>query len=67
MTYDELVHKLTKEHNPIYYETMLHNSELILLEIGKKGKTEVAKELNVPPTLFSTFYKFILAHNNIVS
>jgi len=58
MTFKEL----TKA-NPTY-ETLLDNATIIIQEIGRTTKNNVALELNINPTVFSTVYKMLLAETN---
>ncbi len=50
---------------PDYYETILKHSSLILEEIGRTSKLEVASAIGMTPQVFTTAHKFIVAHHNI--
>jgi len=65
MTYDTLIKLIKAEYQNDYYELILTHSQLIMEEIGKTNKANIAHDLNMKPTQFSIAYKYILAHHNI--
>ena len=67
MTYDTLIKLIQAEHQNDYYELILTHSQLIMEEIGKTNKANIAHDLNMKPTQFSIAYKYILAHHNLTS
>ncbi len=60
MKYDEL---LTKIATPIlphrYYELLLDSSTIIVMQVAKTSKKQVAQDLGMTPQVFATAYKFI--------
>jgi hypothetical protein len=60
--YKDLLQAITY-HRDDYYELLLDYADPILLQIAKTSKTEVAKDLNMTPSVFSTALKFIKAYS----
>jgi len=67
MTFNELTDITSHEHREDFYELLLANSDVILLQIARTSKQQVAEAFNMHPTVFTTAFKFILAHNNLTT
>ena len=67
MTFNKLTDLIDQEHQDNYYELLLAHSSLILTELGRTSKAQVATALNIHPTVFSTALKYIIAHHNLVN
>ena len=62
MTFEELTN-LTDPTESGYYELLLSNSTIILLEVAKTSKKRVAEKIGLLPSAFSGVYSCIVAHN----
>ena len=48
-----------------YYEQLLHNAEHILLDIGIRGQSEVAKSIGMAQSKLSVLRPILIAYHNI--
>ena len=62
MSYEQLIAKL-KDPMPAdeYYKLLLTNARAIVIELAKKPKSKIAKDLGMSPQVFATAVKFISA------
>jgi len=56
---------LTQTPRADYYELLLANSTLIMLEVAKTSKSKVAERLHIKASAFSGVYSCIVAHNTL--
>ena len=61
MTYPQLVLFTQGERKPDYYEQLIKHRNLIFDSILDSPKRQIAEDLNMSVSAFSTFYQCILA------